>query len=118
VIFDSCHSASANRGDEDSGRQSRNAEVTFDIPWNIDNDIYSTATPSATNTTDARHIDPPLCTNQSSHIHFAACGSDELAWEEDGRGAFTAALLKTIRASGVDKITYQNLMISLPILSK
>lgn len=119
VIFDSCHSASANRGEAHSPslREPRCAGITFDIPWNIDEHIFPSATASSSNE-DSRRTSPPLCTHQTSHIHFAACGSEELAWEEEGRGAFTAALLRTIRAHGVDKLTYQNLMVALPILPK
>ncbi|KAF8752246.1 Caspase domain [Rhizoctonia solani] len=106
VIFDSCHSASGTRdlittrpkkGVLD--RRKRSAEVKQDIPWDIDSDI----------------IDPKL--GITSHVHLTACGSEEKAYEEDGRGVFTVALLKSIRAHGVDKLTYHNLVKSLPSFS-
>ncbi|KAF8607154.1 hypothetical protein BDV93DRAFT_591117 [Ceratobasidium sp. AG-I] len=123
VIFDSCHSASSNRGGDDNdgtGRRARSADVDIEVPVDIDSDILSSKQNQKPDIggNDSRRPEPLLCTNQSSHIHFAACGSDEKAWEEQGRGAFTVALLKTIRGSGVDKITYRNLMTSLPMLPK
>ncbi|KAG8737059.1 hypothetical protein FRC10_008610 [Ceratobasidium sp. 414] len=126
VIFDSCHSASGSRGDcadeTVPGRIAREAEVLADVPANIDSDILPSTvvhdySPSET-IGESRRPELPLYTDQASHIHFAACGSEEKAWEEEGRGVFTAALLKCIRASGVDKISYQNLMVSLPMLPK
>lgn len=122
VIFDSCHSASSNRGGDEqdgTGRLARSADIEIEVPANIDADILSSKfNHKIQGSGDSRHPEPLLYTDQSSHIHFAACGSDEKAWEEEGRGAFTVALLKTIRASGIDKITYRNLMTALPMLSK
>ncbi|CAE6446093.1 unnamed protein product [Rhizoctonia solani] len=122
VIFDCCHSASATRTSfpDDGTRQSRSAEVTMDIPEDIDSDIFAPK-PSfnfQAAHADIRRLELPFCTNQSSHVHLAACGDEEKAWEEKGRGAFTVALLKNIRAHGVDKITYRDLMISLPNLPR
>ncbi|QRW26011.1 ICE-like protease (caspase) p20 domain protein [Rhizoctonia solani] len=121
VIFDCCHSASATRTSfpDDGTRQSRSAEVTMDIPEDIDSDIFAPK-PSFNFQLPTRYSSTgiPFCTNQSSHVHLAACGDEEKAWEEKGRGAFTVALLKNIRAHGVDKITYRDLMISLPNLPR
>ncbi|CAE6491742.1 unnamed protein product [Rhizoctonia solani] len=121
VIFDCCHSASATRTSyEDNARKPRSADVSMDIPDTIDRDILSsrpTPTPSS-DPNDVRRIESPFSSNQISHVHFAACGDEEKAWEEGDRGAFTVALLKNIRAHGVDKITYHNLMISLPNLPR
>ncbi|KAG8688269.1 hypothetical protein FRC11_005757, partial [Ceratobasidium sp. 423] len=121
VIFDSCHSASATRKDlpNDGTRQPRSAEVSMEIPDNIDDDIILSSRPVVnTGPGGARPVALPFYTNHVSHIHFAACGDGEKAWEEKDRGAFTVALLKNIRAHGVDKITYHNLMISLPNLPR
>ncbi|CAE6467036.1 unnamed protein product [Rhizoctonia solani] len=124
VVFDSCHSASATRAHTKPSRgvldrRERFAKVKRDIPWDIDSDIVRPELGIAPPTvmSDTRHTKLPLCVNQTSHIHLAACGSGERAWEEDGRGVFTVALLKSIRANGVDKISYYNLITSLPSLS-
>ncbi|KAG8731338.1 hypothetical protein FRC11_004469, partial [Ceratobasidium sp. 423] len=65
----------------------------------------------------SRTVDPVLCTHQASHILLAACGSREKAWERDQRGQFTTALLTALRTCDVEKITYHNLLISLPKLT-
>ncbi|CUA71778.1 hypothetical protein RSOLAG22IIIB_09825 [Rhizoctonia solani] len=117
VIFDCCHSASATRqGHEDDTRIPRSAEVSMEIPDDIDADILLSR--SSTRTGFTRYLKPPLSTNHLSHVHFAACGDEEKAWEQNDRGEFTVALLKSIRAYGVDKITYRDLMVSLPNLPK
>ncbi|EUC61456.1 mycorrhiza-upregulated peptidase C14 [Rhizoctonia solani AG-3 Rhs1AP] len=124
VIFDSCHSPSGTRipSMPKKGmlhRQERYAEVKRDIPWSIDSDIVNPELGIAPPPKDdeIRCTNLPFCVNQTSHVHLAACGSQEAAWEEGGRGVFTVALLKAIHANGVDKVTYQNLVRSLPILS-
>ncbi|CAE6448681.1 unnamed protein product [Rhizoctonia solani] len=124
VIFDSCHSASGTRiparpkpGVID--RLKRSAEVKRDIPWSIDSDIVNPelGIVPPPKKDEIRYTNLPLGVNQTSHVHLAACGSQEAAWEEDGRGVFTLALLKTIRANGVDKVTYQNLIRELAMLA-
>jgi hypothetical protein len=118
VIFDSCHSASGNRDDEteesDSGGQARSAEIDFDVPCNIDDDILQ---PHMHSLGGTRGTEPLLCIDQTSHVYLAACGSDQKAREENGRGVFTVALLKAMREH-IGKITYRNLIISLPVLPR
>ncbi|KAG8725560.1 hypothetical protein FRC11_001807 [Ceratobasidium sp. 423] len=125
MIFDSGHSASGTRMPTKPrkgvlGWRERSAEVKRDIPWDIDSDIVrperGIVPPPKDN--EIYHPNLPLCTNQTSHIHLAACGSEEKAYEENGRGVFTMALLKSIRANGFDKITYHSLIKSLPSLSR
>jgi hypothetical protein len=101
-------------------RRRRSAEVKRDIPWDIDTNIVSPrlGLVPPPKKDEKRHTNLPLCANQTSHVHLAACGSEEKAYEEDGRGVFTVALLKSIRAHGVDKLTYHNLIKSLPSLSR
>ncbi|KAJ1301204.1 hypothetical protein OPQ81_003614 [Rhizoctonia solani] len=119
VIFDSCHSASGTRDlvDESSekatneDRRHRSAEVVLDIPHDIDDELFALLgierSLYAKQQRDAQLL---LHTDQTSHIHFAACGSHEKAIEENGRGVFTTELLKKIREARVENITYRNLM--------
>ncbi|QRW26007.1 ICE-like protease (caspase) p20 domain protein [Rhizoctonia solani] len=115
VIFDSCHSASGGPG---QAKEIRRGQA--DIPWDIDSDIIDPklGIVPPPKKDDKRHTNLPLCADQTSHVHLAACGSEEKAYEEDGRGVFTVALLKSIRAHGVDKLTYHNLVKSLPSFSR
>ncbi|KAG8731337.1 hypothetical protein FRC11_004468 [Ceratobasidium sp. 423] len=125
VIFDSCHSASGTRidkpdyGDTDLNRRERSADIELEIPHDIDDHLFApehaTLSLSAKQQRDAELL---LCTDQTSHIHLAACGTRQKAIEENGRGVFTAALLKKIRESRVDNITYHNLMKSLEMSSE
>ncbi|KAG8761907.1 hypothetical protein FRC12_009271 [Ceratobasidium sp. 428] len=122
VIFDSCHSASGSRNEAISGRVTREAEAVLPIPDDIDLDVFPAN--AADNyylheaPGESRRTELPLYMDQASHVHLAACGSEGEAWEEDGRGDFTKSLLRCIRASGVDKISYQSLIVSLPMLPK
>ncbi|CAE6493595.1 unnamed protein product [Rhizoctonia solani] len=121
VIFDSCHSASGTRANEPGrkDRLERSADVKLEIPHDIDDHLfapeYSTQFGPKKEKRDAELL---LCTDQTSHIHFAACGTRQKAFEQNGRGVFTAALLKKIRESRVDNITYHNLMKSLEMSSE
>ncbi|KAG8794534.1 hypothetical protein FRC12_023743 [Ceratobasidium sp. 428] len=51
-----------------------------------------------------------------SHVLLAACGSSELAYETDGVGDFTGALIKTLKLYGADKTTYKGCIQRLPAL--
>jgi hypothetical protein len=54
----------------------------------------------------------------ASHVLLAACAADELAIEEDGRGAFTRAFLDTITKIGYRNLTYAEIIRRLPRLNK
>lgn len=45
-----------------------------------------------------------------SHVLLAACGANEEAKEQGGKGRFTSALLETLRRFGVERLTYYELM--------
>ncbi|KAG9119099.1 hypothetical protein FRC07_006059, partial [Ceratobasidium sp. 392] len=124
VIFDCCFSASGSRSDDTnnttSSQVARDANVSVDVPYNIDANIIPPSS-QIMGTLHRNLVGPrgpklPLYTDQASHIHLAACGSEEKAWEEAGRGVFTTTLLSCIQASGINKITYQSLLDSLPKL--
>lgn len=46
----------------------------------------------------------------NSHILLAACGADEKAQEQGGRGMFTCALLDVLNDVDASKLTYTDLM--------
>ncbi|GAB1520211.1 hypothetical protein RhiTH_003284 [Rhizoctonia solani] len=115
VVFDSCHSASGSR--DGSGvfpsMQPRCAPLLHDIPCDLDDDILGAA---PARQRKSRSVEPILCTDQGSHVLLAACGSREKAWEQDQQGRFTTALLEVLQSCPVEKLTYHNLIISLPDL--
>ncbi|CAE6496427.1 unnamed protein product [Rhizoctonia solani] len=121
VIFDSCHSGSGTRSDESSpkptgrDRRYRSAKVQFEIPSDIDSHLTCTSSDSVKSIKQHRDAKLLLYTDQSSHVHLAACRANEKAIEEDGHGVFTAELLEKVRQNRVDKITYRNLIKSLTI---
>lgn len=45
-----------------------------------------------------------------SHVLLAACGEKELAYEYEGRGQFTTALLTTLKTSAVNDLTYTEVL--------
>jgi hypothetical protein len=52
-----------------------------------------------------------------SHVLISACGAEETAKEEKGRGYFTKRLLAALEEVGADKITYTGLIQQIPCLS-
>ncbi|KAG8679082.1 hypothetical protein FRC09_019273 [Ceratobasidium sp. 395] len=114
VIFDCCHSASGTREPTTQGRFARYVpqEELPPLPADVDQELFQTAT-------QTRHafISKGFA-NQDlrSHVLLAACGSEELAYETDGIGDFTAALLKTLKQFGADKTTYKGCIERLPTL--
>lgn len=49
----------------------------------------------------------------TTHVLLAACREDQKAKENNGRGSFTSALLRTLDANSFDKITYKELILRL-----
>ena len=51
-----------------------------------------------------------------SHVLLSACGAEENASEDEGRGYFTKRLLDTLEIVGADKVTYADLIQRIPSL--
>jgi hypothetical protein len=51
-----------------------------------------------------------------SHVLLSACGAEETAKEEAGRGYFTKRLLDALEDIGADKVTYAGLIHQIPYL--
>lgn len=121
-MFDSCYSASGSRFTTDENpipdQIARHAKVVSEIPYSIDSDIIESRGAFNSGTSRLRYPKLPLYKDQASHVHLAACGCREQAWESEKRGMFTTALLRTMRACGADQVTYHNLMVYLPSLPK
>ncbi len=59
----------------------------------------------------------PSLPGSRSFVLLAACSSSEVAWEDEGRGRFTKALLQTLQSSEGLDLTYSELMKRLPRLT-
>ncbi|KAK0452944.1 uncharacterized protein EV420DRAFT_1481938 [Desarmillaria tabescens] len=55
-------------------------------------------------------------TGLSSHMLLSACKADQMARETAGSGIFTSALLNLLEKSGVDRLTYKDIIAKLPDL--
>jgi len=51
-----------------------------------------------------------------SHVLLSACGAEEAAKEEEGRGYFTEQLLNALEDIGADRVTYADLIHRIPHL--
>ncbi|PVG00045.1 hypothetical protein CPB86DRAFT_702211 [Serendipita vermifera] len=112
VIFDCCHSGSGTRGfGTGPDSQDRTLGITTTFPADIDMDILSSS-----RTLVSAIPAGFLHSNLQSHVLLAACNSNELAREVRGRGVFTQALLKALRESGIENLSYSDLIDGLPSL--
>jgi hypothetical protein len=79
------------------------------IPPNLDEDIWGGTRGNA--------ITPGfLKCGLRSHVLLSACGAEEEAKENLGRGYFTKNLLDTLQVVGADKVTYVDLVQRIPCL--
>ena len=115
-MLDCCHSSSGTRDDDNvPERVARVAELPHELPEDMDAGFYSEENSRSINTAIGF-----LERNLRSHVLLAACGSEELAYENTRlrRGAFTTAFVQTLIDAGVDKLTYTGFMDRLPNLPK
>ena len=103
VIFDCCYSGSGTRTNiSDPTRLARVVDIPTGLPSRLDQEIWhDTAT------------DRDICVTHGflqrgveSHVLLAACGAQELAIEDQGRGVFTQALLFLLTSVSPDNIRY------------
>jgi hypothetical protein len=112
VIFDCCHSGSLTRkarNDQSHLPRVRGVKMPVKIPPDLDKDIWG----GRRGTSVAPGF---LKSGLRSHVLLSACGAEESAKEEDGRGYFTKKLLDTLEAVGADKVTYADLIQRIPCL--
>ncbi|KAG8721139.1 hypothetical protein FRC08_015437, partial [Ceratobasidium sp. 394] len=115
VIFDCCHSASGTRASEDP--QARLVDPKDLPPLSPDTDKHIIRKPD---TSSRATVIPTGFAHRGlrSHVLLAACMASEVAWEREGRGAFTSAILSILKNAGVDKLTYTELKDSLPTMQQ
>ena len=116
VIFDCCHAGSGTRTEQKAEvpyriARSVDAEDLPPIPPDVDNNIPAIARGSVVSKDFA-------FSGLRSHVLLAACASNESAYETNGRGDFTTALLKLLMTHGADKITYTGCIQKFPSLAQ
>ena len=110
MICDSCHSG----GNSRTSQVARLACGASSLPEELDKNIWAWGLPLAAKSKGF------LDNTMSSHVHLAACGPKEFAFEDEGmiRGAFTNGLVNFLtRAEDLTKITYSSLLKQLPPLT-
>ncbi|KAG8727232.1 hypothetical protein FRC12_022680, partial [Ceratobasidium sp. 428] len=112
VIFDCCHSASGSRDSDDPQARLIDSRYLPPLSPGVDKDIIRKPDPTLSRGT----VIPAGFAHRGlrSHVLLAACMATEVAWEREGRGEFTAALLSILKSPGVGKLTYTELKDSLP----
>ncbi|PVF95457.1 hypothetical protein CPB86DRAFT_799679 [Serendipita vermifera] len=112
VILDCCHSGSMTRelqkGNDDI--RVRGLPLPKPLPDDIDNDIFKVHCVLGDG--------PSRRLGTASHVLLAACGASEAAYESDGQGEFTRAILKTLLKLGSKGLTYRDLIRNLPPLTQ
>jgi hypothetical protein len=86
------------------------------MPSDLDPPIFSDA--QFQESRDASIVPGFVHRGMKSHILLAACGAEERAYEDQGKGVFTAALLKLLYEVGTQNVTYANLLQRLPRLTE
>ncbi|KAI0339456.1 hypothetical protein BDW22DRAFT_1431720 [Trametopsis cervina] len=111
VILDCCHSGSGTRNGQTSNHtghafhnhlRPRAISTKTTLPPNLDEDILSAP---ASDGFPAAHY-----SSMSSHVLMSACGAYEEAFENNGKGVFTEALLAAMPALMEKKLTYYQLL--------
>ncbi|QRV91999.1 ICE-like protease (caspase) p20 domain protein [Ceratobasidium sp. AG-Ba] len=114
VIFDCCHSASGTRDDEETSNMLVRSIDSRDLPpLSLRTDREIVHWPASSSRTS---VIPTGFAHRASrsHVLLAACGSGEVAWERNGQGEFTRALLSVLKDADLSCLTYTELMHGLP----
>ncbi|PBK59431.1 hypothetical protein ARMSODRAFT_899277 [Armillaria solidipes] len=110
VILDCCHSGSGTRTDDnDFTVRGIDLPESYTVAQDLLNDIEPDARASAV----AKGFETK---GMFSHVLLSACQAEQTAMEKYGRGVFTSALLNLLRAMGIDKLTYKDVITNLPDL--
>jgi len=80
------------------------------LPPNLDQEIVLTSFPTPATR--------PTTVGLQAHVLIAACSSSELAWEINGRGCFTVALIKLLEYCQVETLRYCDVVLRMDIDSR
>ncbi|KAK0205135.1 caspase domain-containing protein [Desarmillaria ectypa] len=106
VVLDCCHAAGINRGMQRPDARLRSRQILHppQVSPNYDSTISSRRS-RGLSVTSGFSGSP-----WDSHIVLAACSRHQSAFEEDGQGIFTRALLKVMRRTPSRGLTYKSLI--------
>jgi len=100
VIFDCCHSGSAHARLLESNHKARYIETPNHVPSDLDLEIWNGAQSGVVIAPGFLHR------GLRSHIVLAACGANEVAYEDKENGIFTVALLILLSVVDTQNVTY------------
>ena len=115
VIFDCCHYESAHARLLGSIHRARYTEIPNDVPSDLDLEIWNGTQGKKSGVVIAPGL---LHRGLRSHTVLAACGANEVAYEDGGNGIFTIALLKFLSVVGTQNVTCASLLQRLPRLTR
>ncbi|KAK0500063.1 caspase domain-containing protein [Armillaria luteobubalina] len=107
LILDCCHAAGINRGTQPTDLQNAKSRRILSPPKlsaNCDSTMVSRGSSGVKITSGFSG------SLWDSHVLLAACNRRQSAWEVDGHGIFTRALLKIMGKTPVNELTYRSLI--------
>jgi len=117
VILDCCHAGSGTRGvTAQTGDRARGGYINSTIPAQLDIELLN-------GISRARGLGFPSGNHHQgldTHVLLAACAPHEQAWEHfaQDRGYFTTELLRVLRNTGDEVLTYERLIGTIPTRSR
>ncbi len=106
VIADCCYASSITRDVTRPEANYRSVHFTTSIPKNLDHDILN----DITSTGSQNVAEPQTFRGSSSHILISACRASERAYEINGHGAFTFALLHLLQQVCPTQLKYSTIL--------
>ncbi|PBL03172.1 hypothetical protein ARMGADRAFT_1069725 [Armillaria gallica] len=107
LILDCCHAAGINRGMQPADIQNAKSRRILNPPKlsaNCDSTMVSRGSSGVKITSGFSG------SLWDSHVLLAACDRRQSAWEVDGHGIFTRALLKIMGKNAINELTYRSLI--------
>jgi hypothetical protein len=118
VIFDSCHSGSGTRTEEYiPSLHVRGIELPEDykVLSTVYEELLATVPDDQREAVISKKFER---VGPASHVLLAACSSQGTAKELNGRGNFTSALMRLIRSSDINTMTYRQIIAGLDDLDE
>ncbi|KIM41811.1 hypothetical protein M413DRAFT_138461 [Hebeloma cylindrosporum] len=110
VVFDTCHSASGTRSQDENSLTIVRSVQLEDVPFRKETDRAIWARSARLDAAQSRR-------GLESHMLISACKSSEDAIEYKGRGKFSTALLKLLESTSPDKLRYRDILANMESIS-